>query len=141
MAVDPYVRMFHQARNLMELVEGIASAKDPADEVELKLVTVANQEGPDRAQRQLENLMQIKSSAALLGVVFDFEMVEPAAIHDRSITTDTGWKIVLGRGLDIFQRAPDSPFDLATKYQRYREVKGFGVTYLRDSNPDATSGA
>ena len=28
----------------------------------------------------------------------------------------------------------DSPFDLATKYQKYREVKGFGITYLRDSS-------
>ena len=31
--VDPYIRQFHQARNLMELIEGIARGKDPADEV------------------------------------------------------------------------------------------------------------
>ena len=55
------------------------------------------------------------------------------AIHDRSISTDTGWKILLGRGLDIFQRMSDSPFDLATKYQKYREIKAFSITYLRDS--------
>jgi ATP-dependent Lon protease len=54
-------------------------------------------------------------------------------IHDRSIMTDTGWKILLGRGLDIFQRMSDSPFDLATKHQKYRELKAFGITYLRDS--------
>ncbi len=130
--VDPYVRMFHQARNLMELVEGIARTKDPADEVVLKLVTVENQDGPDRLQRQLEYLLQIKKSAGVLGIVFDVELVEPQAIHDRSITTDTGWKILLGRGLDIFQRMVDSPFDLSTKYQKYREVKGFGITYLRE---------
>ena len=127
-----YVRMFHQARNLMELIEGIARGKDPADEVGLKLITVENQDGPERAQRQLEYLLQIKKSAGVLGIVFDVELVEPAAIHDRSITTDTGWKILLGRGLDIFQRLNDSPFDLATKYQKYREVKGFGITYLRE---------
>ncbi|SOD73486.1 ATP-dependent Lon protease [Jatrophihabitans sp. GAS493] len=130
--VDPYVRMFHQARNLMELVEGIARTKDPADEVVLKLVTVENQDGPEKLQRQLEYLLQIKKSAGVLGIVFDVELVEPQAIHDRSITTDTGWKILLGRGLDIFQRMVDSPFDLATKYQKYREVKGFGITYLRE---------
>ena len=129
--VDPYVRMFHQARNLMELVEGIARGKDPADEVVLKLVTVENQDGPERVQRQLEYFLQIKKSAGMLGIVFDVELVERQAIHDRSIVTDTGWKILLGRGLDIFQRMVDSPFDLATKYQRYRELKGFGVTYLR----------
>ena len=123
--VDPYVRMFHQARNLMELVEGIARGKDPADEVALKLVTVENQDGPEKLQQQFEYLLQIKQSAAVLGIVFDVEFAEPQTIHDRSITTDTGWKILLGRGLDIFQRMSDSPFDLATKYQKYRELKGF----------------
>ncbi len=118
----------------MELVEGIARGKDPADEVTLKLVTVENQEGPEKVQRQLEYLLQIKKSAGVLGIVFDVELVDPTAIHDRSITTDTGWKILLGRGLDIFQRMADSPFDLATKYQKYRELKGFGVTYLRETS-------
>jgi ATP-dependent Lon protease len=131
--VDPYVRMFHQARNLMELVEGIARGKDPADEVTLKLVTVENQDGPEKLQKQYEYLLQVKQSAAVLGIVFDVEFAEPQAIHDRSISTDTGWKILLGRGLDIFQRRSDSPFDLATKYQKYRELKAFGITYLQDS--------
>ncbi|MEV0466519.1 BREX system Lon protease-like protein BrxL [Nocardia tengchongensis] len=132
--IDPYVRVFHQARNVMELVEGIARAKDPADEVALKLVTVENQDGPDKVQRQLEYLFQIKKSAGMLGIVFDVELADPTSIHDRSITTDTGWKIVLGRGLDIFQRGADSPFDLSTKYQKYREIKGFGITYLREAS-------
>jgi ATP-dependent Lon protease len=42
-------------------------------------------------------------------------------------------EILLGRGVDIFQRTSDGPFDLATKYQKYRELKAFGITYLRDS--------
>jgi ATP-dependent Lon protease len=132
--IDPYVRMFHQARNLMELVEAIGHGKDPADEVLLKLVTAENQEGPERLQKQYEFLMQIKKSAAVLGIVLDVEMVDPQTIHDRSITTDTGWKILLGRGLDIFQRMVDSPFDLATKNQKLRELKGFGITYLREAS-------
>jgi len=44
-----------------------------------------------------------------------------------------GVEIFLGRGLDIFQRMSDSPFDLATKYQKYREVKAFGITYIREA--------
>jgi ATP-dependent Lon protease len=132
--IDPYVRMFHQARNLMELIDALAQRKDPADEVTLKLITVENQETPEKRQRQLEDLFQIKQSAAILGIVLDVEFVDPQAIHDRSITTDTGWKILLGRGLDIFQRTT-GPFDLATKYQKRRELKGFGITYLRDAIP------
>lgn len=132
--VDPYVRMFHQARNLMELAEAIARGKDPADEVALKLVTVENQDGPEKLQKQYEYLVQIKQSAAVLGIVFDVQFVEPQSIHDRSISTDTGWKILLGRGLDIFHRMSDSPFDLATRYQKYRELKAFGITCLRASD-------
>lgn len=132
--VDPYVRMFHQARNLMELIEGIARGKDPADEIALKLITVENQDGPEKLRKQYEYLVQIKQSAAVFGIVFDVQFAEPQTIHDRSINTDTGWKILLGRGLDIFQRTSDSPFDLATKYQKYRDLKAFGITYLRDSD-------
>ncbi|UQS22887.1 BREX system Lon protease-like protein BrxL [Amycolatopsis thermalba] len=130
--VDPYVRMFHQARNLMELTEAIARGKDPADEVALKLITVENQDGSEKLQKQYEYLVQIKQSAAVLGIVFDVEFAEPQSIHDRSISTDTGWRILLGRGLDIFQRMSDSPFDLATRYQKYRGLKAFGITYLRE---------
>ena len=130
--VDPYVRMFHQARNLMELTERIARGKDPADEVALKLITVENQDVPEKLQKQYESLVQIKQRAAALGIVFDVEFAEPRSIHDRSISTDTGWKILLGRGLDIFQRTSDSPFDLATRYQKYRGLKAFGITYLRE---------
>ncbi len=128
----------------MELVEGIARGKDPADEVTLKLVTVEFQDDPVKRQKQYEYLLQIQKSAGVLGIVLEVEFAEPQAIHDRSITTDTGWRILLGRGLDIFQRMSDSPFDLATKYQKYREVKGFGITYIRESvaeRPDAGGGS
>lgn len=46
--------------------------------------------------------------------------------------TDTGWKISLDRGLDIFQHflAGDA-FNLANRFQEHRAVKQFEVTYLR----------
>ena len=36
---DPYIRQFHQARNLMELAEALAVGKDPADEVKILVTT------------------------------------------------------------------------------------------------------
>lgn len=92
--------------------EGESTVKAIADEGGVRLITVENQDGPEQAQRQLEYLLQIKKSAGVLGIVFDIETVEPTAIHDRSITTETGWTILLGRGLDIFQRMNGSAFDL-----------------------------
>ena len=126
---DPYIRRFHQARNLMELIEGIASGKDPADEVAVKLVTSAETESEELASKQIDLLGKIRQGAAVGGVAFD--VVFDGSIHDRSITTDTGWKIQLGRGLDIFQYVTGDAFDLASRRQEYRQVKSFGITYMR----------
>jgi len=127
---DPYVRQFHQARNLMELIEAIAASKDPADEVNVKLITSESTEGEERLRKQLELLLKVKQGAAIAGIKLDVSFDN--TIHDRSIVTDNGWRIVLGRGLDIFQYVTGDTFDLATRLQSYRQVKAFGVTYIRD---------
>jgi len=127
---DPYIRQFHQVRNLMELIGSIAATKDLADEVDLKLVTSEHTEGEEKVQKQLEFLLKVKEGAAVAGINVDVSF-EPG-IHDRSIVTDTGWRINLGRGLDIFQFFNSDAFDLATKRQEYRQVKAFGVTYIHD---------
>jgi ATP-dependent Lon protease len=127
---DPYIRQFHQARNLMELIEAIASTKDAADEVNVKLITSENTEGEEKLRKQLELLLKVKNGAAAAGINFDVSFDD--TIHDRSIVTDTRWKLVLGRGLDIFQYVTGDAFDLATRLQAYRHVKAFGVTYIRE---------
>ncbi len=53
-------------------------------------------------------------------------------IHDRSIRTDDGWKLILGRGLDIFQKGSGSQFDLGSRRQEFRQVFAFGITYIRE---------
>jgi len=128
---DPYVRQFHQARNLMELIEAIAATKDAADEVNIKLITSEQTEGEDRLRKQLEFLLKIKQAAAVAGINLDVSFDD--SIHDRSIITDAGWTILLGRGLDIFQFVTGDAFDLASKLQEFRQVKTFGVTYIRAS--------
>ncbi|TFB93138.1 MIT C-terminal domain-containing protein [Cryobacterium sp. HLT2-28] len=54
-------------------------------------------------------------------------------IHDRSIVTDTGWKILLGRALDVFPFVTGDAFGLATEFQEYRQVKASGVTHIREN--------
>ena len=51
-------------------------------------------------------------------------------IHDRWIETDTGWRIILGRGLDIFQK-PDDKFTLGFMDQTKRKCKATTITYTR----------
>jgi len=124
--VDPYIRLPHQGRNLVDLLALVASAKDPADEIAVKLVT--KEDKGEFQQQHLLMLKDIQDGAATVGIKFTVEWDE--TIHDRSITTDTGWKILLGRGLDIFQKGSGSQYDIGARRQEFRQVVAFGVTYI-----------
>lgn len=46
--------------------------------------------------------------------------------------TDTGWKISLDRGLDVFQPYEmNNAFSFANRLQEFRSAKAFEVTYMR----------
>ena len=130
--IDPYIREYHQMNNLFELIAAIVEAKSSADEVTVTLVTSQSAKGQEFLMRQIDFLAEIEQGVSIAGVRFEFDFDE--AIHDRSISTDTGWTILLGRGLDIYQRPAGGSLDFATRVQQYRQVKEFGVTYIRDQN-------
>jgi len=127
--VDPYIRAPHQGRNLVDLLALLASAKDPADEISVTLVT--KEDKPEYEQQQLLMLKAIQDGAASVGIKFNVQW--DSSIHDRSISSDTGWKILLGRGLDIFQKGSGSQFDIGARRQEFRQVVAFGITYIRES--------
>jgi ATP-dependent Lon protease len=132
---DPYVRLFHQTRNFMELVEMLAARKAADQELSLHLITA-----PDdlNHEKQEANLQAIERAAAIAGITFSWEYDRSGTIHARHIVTDTGWKIGLDRGLDIFQRYElNDAFSLANKLQSYRSLKAFEITYIRDNNNPA----
>ena len=52
-------------------------------------------------------------------------------LHARSISTDTGWKISLDRGLDIFQRFETGLLNIQSASQEARRCKAFEITYIR----------
>jgi len=132
--VDPYIRAPHQGRNLVDLLAVLASAKDPADEISVTLIT--KEDKPEYQQQQLLMLKAIQDGAASVGIKFNVRWDE--SIHDRSIRADNGWKILLGRGLDIFQKGSGSQFDIGSRRQEFRQVVAFGVTYIRE-NPSEGS--
>jgi ATP-dependent Lon protease len=126
---DPYIRMFHQIRNLMEFIELIALRKMPEEEVAVHLITCVDEAYP---QKQQSNLIAVENAGATTGVRFSWEFDGTNTIHARHIISDTGWKISLDRGLDIFQKFEmNDAFSLANRLQAYRQVKAFEVTYLR----------
>jgi ATP-dependent Lon protease len=128
--VDPYVRAPHQLRNLYELLVEIIIAK-ASDEIVAVHVLTGEAAGRDDWKRtQIVGLSEIKEAVQDSGVELtcDFD----GNLHDRQIITDTGWRILLGRGLDIFQPLPStSRYDLRLRLQNRRRTKACTITYLR----------
>jgi ATP-dependent Lon protease len=129
---DPYLRMFHQQRNLMELLETISKINEPGHEVVVHVLTVEDEFSADK---QVDNFQKMADSCQSIGIAFTWEFDTTGTKHDRDITTDTGWKIVLSRGLDIFQRFElNEAFNFSNRLQQHRQCKEFNVTYVKIKN-------
>ena len=127
--VDPYIRNFHQVRNLFEFLRVVLELQEPGDEVAVQLQTARAFEGESD---QLNLLEQVRDAFQTTAITFDFTVQENSALHARYITTDTGWKITLDRGLDIFQPFDRrDAFNLQNTNQELRRCRAFEVTYLR----------
>ena len=126
---DPYIRLFYQIRNFMELLETIVKVKAPEEEVKVHLVTVADE---NRGEQQETNFLDIEETCAAAGISFSWEFDTSRTIHARHIVTDTGWKISLDRGLDIFQHYEmNNNLNFTNRLQALRPCKAFEITYLR----------
>ena len=126
---DPYIRLFYQIRNFMELLETIVRHKEPDTEVDVHLVTT---EDEFKGDLQKESLQKVKDSSEAVGVNFTWEFSGAGAIHARHILTDHGWKISLDRGLDIFQHYEmNNAFSFANRLQAFRSCKAFEATFIR----------
>ncbi len=127
---DPYIRLFYQARNLMELLETIARLKPDDEEVEVHLLTV---EDEFKGEQQKGFLQEIQESIWGTGIRLVWEFDQDQTIHARHIVSNTGWKILLDRGLDIFQHYDmNQAFAINNRVQKYRSCKAFEVTFLHN---------
>jgi ATP-dependent Lon protease len=123
--IDPYIRLPYQLRNFMEFVRLVSEKKEPLQEIELHLVT-ANSE--DYIEGVKEKFDQITYSLESMGINFTYEFDE--FIHDRSIDMNNGWKIILGRGLDIYQKTGGFA-DITDYIQERRLCKACEITFVK----------
>lgn len=126
---DPYLRLFHQLRNLMELLETISEHNVEAEALTVHVVTAQDE---FNSEKQTDSLEKITDACRSVGIRFSWEYDTSGTKHDRDITTNTGWKIVLSRGLDIFQKFElNDAFNFTNRMQRHRQCKEFNVTYVK----------
>ncbi len=130
---DPYIRKIFQIRNLLEFIQVIISVKEEGEEVTLHLVTAAG----DIRQNEIEpHFRDIADQLVNVDIQFTYDFNE--GIHDRHIKTDTGWNIIPGRGLDIYQRWERGFLGLEQYSPEARLTCAFDVSYFRDT-PTADS--
>jgi ATP-dependent Lon protease len=129
--IDPYIRKQYQIRNLLELMQVVLDGKAQGEEVAVHLVT----DSGDFSRTEIdESLRFVQADLMKVDIDLTYEFDETRTLHARSITTDTGWKISLDRGLDIYQRFEGGFLSLAGMDQRARYCKAFEVTYLRQED-------
>lgn len=119
---DPYIRTDWQIRNFVEFVSMLVDTR-PVEGLRLNLYTSEEEE---KAPDLIDKLNDLQEELSAYSINFQFEIKD---FHDRSIKTDTGWLITLGRGLDIFDKY--SRYSLAADKQERRKVKDFRVTYTK----------
>jgi ATP-dependent Lon protease len=126
--IDPYVRHFFQARNMLEFLQVVHDLVPEGDEVEVHLVTKSD---PETCVKQDEYLNELVGSFVGSRVSFSWELDHNPNFHARSITTDTGWKITIDRGLDIFQKYESGPFSVEQAIQEARLTRGAELNYIK----------
>jgi ATP-dependent Lon protease len=120
---DPYIRHPYQFRNLFEFCMMLANNKRPDEEIKLEVVSWNEEEHMQDSVTQFDEL---KEGMTDLGITLSYRL---ESHHDRFIAADNGWKMVLGRGLDIFEKV-DGRFSPGVVDQTKRKCKTCEITFL-----------
>ena len=121
---DPYIRLPYQFKNLLEFCLMLSQIKAPEDQINLEVVSWNHEEYLEDSKNNFEELQESVSS---LGIHLTYRLEEH---HDRYIAADNGWKITLGRGLDIFEKI-EGRFNVADIDQTKRKCKSCELTFLK----------
>ena len=120
--VDPFIRLSYQIDNFLAFCKLLPSFKIS----HLHLITSIDSDDDEQMKKNTNKFEEIKIVLSKKGIEFDYEFSE--TIHDRFIETDNGWKITLGRGIDIFQR-PESWYDLDRDDFTKRKCRATIISY------------
>ena len=124
---DPFVRTSWQVRNFLEFAMALIETR-PVEGLKLNLVT---NEEEGKLPELIDKLDDIQDDLATFGIDFNYRFRD---FHDRFITTDDGWKIQMGRGLDIYEKY--SAFSIASARQDRRKCKEFSLSYVRENGKE-----
>ena len=121
--VDPYIRAPFQIDNLIELIQTIREESIHSEELQIH---VSTQNEDDKIPEVIDIFDSLTDELQSYGITFTYDF---KADHDRWISLDNGWKILLSRGLDVFEKF--DRFSLGSIRQEERRCRAFTVTYVK----------
>lgn len=119
---DPYIRLEFQIRNFLAFIGVIDTTARP---ISVHLTTSADDPYQERVNNQ--KFDELAQSLVNEGIKFTYEFKE--TVHRRGIEIDNGWKIIVDRGLDIFQK-PNSRYELSELDQTKKKCRETEIVYL-----------
>jgi len=126
---DPHLSIWYQQENLHEFCRMLLTLIPHGEELTLKVFTASDRVRSLEHKFDLEELADSFNGTPLTVLL---DIADPDTMHDRYIESDNGWKIILGRGLDMFKAYERKErFNLAKWVQVERRCRGFAVTYVK----------
>lgn len=122
--IDPYIRATFQIDNLVDLIRTFVESTKELEGLEIELHTY---ETDEKLPTLIDSLDQIQDDLKRYNIEFTYAF---DADHDRSISLDNGWRFILSRGIDIFEKF--DRFSLSNQRQELRRCRSFSVTYLEE---------
>ena len=130
---DPFIRLPYQIDNLIEFINTVKQSVEDPEGLQIHLSTANDDEHrPD----VIDIFDAITDDLAPRGIDFTYDF---EADHDRFIRLDNGWKINLGRGLDIFDKVERFSIDRIS--QEDRRCKACSIAFVREEDEPGASGS
>jgi ATP-dependent Lon protease len=129
---DPYLQHAYQLKNLMEFCQMLLDLIPEGEELQLDIFTKHDEMDTEKARKSKDLFDRLCSAFENSDLKIKYEFDMTPSFHARSIEADSGWKISIDRGLDIFQMYNiNDIFAVENSRQESRSIKGFEITYLK----------
>ena len=123
--VDPFIRLPYQIDNFVDFVQMVKESSIYSEELKIHLST--QNDDDEKVADLIDCFNDLADDLASYGIEFTYDF---KADHDRTIKTDTGWLITLGRGLDIYERY--GRYSLGRGRQENRRCRAFNISINRE---------
>lgn len=122
---DPWIRLPYQFNNLLEFCVMLGNCNESGKTINLKVISWNLK---DFQSQSIESFEEIAAVVQEMGINLTYVLERH---HDRFIEANNGNKIILGRGLDIFEKR-EGRFSIGDVDQRWRKCKACEITYLKE---------